>query len=61
LIFIVAIFKLLINILQVSDVELTFSLNVKKGEISLSSFLRKRASLYIEKNTILAVSSLRKL
>ena len=45
LIFIVAILQLLIDKLQIGNVELPFSLEVQKTEMSLSAFFWERISL----------------
>ena len=60
LILIVAVFELVVNILEVGDVQLSLSLHVQKSEIGLSSLLAEWVSLNHSKHTIRAVNSFKK-
>ncbi len=60
LVFIVSVFELLVNILEVCDVQFPFALNVQQGEVGLPSLLREWVSLHHTSLTILVVNSLRK-
>ena len=50
LVLVVAVFQLLVNILQIVNVQFTFSFNVQKGEVCLSSFIIEWASLNYSKS-----------
>ncbi len=45
LVLVVAVFQLLVNILQIVNVQFTFCLNVQQGEVCLSSLIIEGASL----------------
>lgn len=60
LILIVAVFELIVNILEVGDVQLPLSLHVQQSEVGLSSLLTEWISLSHNKHTILAVNSFKK-
>lgn len=60
LILIVAVFELLVYILEVTDVQFPLSLHVQKSKVCLSSLLTEWISLSHNKHTILAVNSFKK-
>lgn len=45
LILVIAVFQLIVNVLQISDIQLSLALHVQEGEVCPSSFLSKWTAL----------------